>query len=191
MSYIFYLFILFFGFSRQEYWGGLSFPSPVDHILSELSTMTHPSWVVLHGMAHSFNEFAKLWAMWSVWLVFCDYGFHSVCPLPDKSKRLIETSWWERVTGGTESCSDGWGHAQFSSVQFRCSVMSHTLWLHGLHHSRPPCQSSTPRVYSNSCPFGQWCHPTISSSVVSFSSCLQSFPTSGSFQKSQLFASGG
>ena len=99
--------ILFMGFSRQEYWGGLSFPSPVDHILSELSTMTHPSWVVLHGMAHSFIEFDKLWAMWSVWLVFCDYGFHSVCPLPDKSKKLIETSWWERMTGGTGSCSDG------------------------------------------------------------------------------------
>ena len=114
----FYLFILFTGFSRQEYWGVLSFPSPVDHILSELSTMTHPSWVALHGMAHSFIELDKLWAMWSVWLVFCDYGFHSVCPLPDKSKRLIETSWWERLTGGTWSCSDGWGHAHFSLVQF-------------------------------------------------------------------------
>ena len=57
--YIFCLFILFIGFSRQEYWSGLPFPSPVDHVLSELSTMTHPSWVALHGMAHSFIELDK------------------------------------------------------------------------------------------------------------------------------------
>ena len=69
--------------------------------------------------------------------------------------------------------------------------MSNSLWLHGLQHARPPCPSPTPRVYSNSCPLSQWCHPTISSSVVLFSSCLQSFPASGSFQMSQLFTSGG
>ena len=55
----FCLFILFMGFSRQEYQSGLPFPSPVDHVLSELSTMTHLSWVALHGMAHSFNELDK------------------------------------------------------------------------------------------------------------------------------------
>ena len=55
----FYLFILFMGFSRQEYWSGLSFPSPVDHVLSELSTMTHPFWVALHSMGHSFIELDK------------------------------------------------------------------------------------------------------------------------------------
>ena len=55
----FYLLILFMGFSRQEYWSGLPFPFPVDHILSELSTMAHPSWVALHGMAHSFTELDK------------------------------------------------------------------------------------------------------------------------------------
>ena len=77
--------------------------------------------------------------------------------------------------------------AQFSSVTQSCP----TLWPHGLQHARPPCPSPTPRVYSNSCPLSQWCHPTISSSVVSFSSHLQSFPASGSFQMSQLFASGG
>ena len=55
----FCLFILFMGFSRQEYWSGLPFPSPVDHVLSELSTMTHPSWVALHGIAHSFTELDK------------------------------------------------------------------------------------------------------------------------------------
>ena len=59
------------GFLRQECWSGLSFPSPVDHILSELSTMTCQSWVALHGMAHSFIELDKVWSMWSDWLVFC------------------------------------------------------------------------------------------------------------------------
>ena len=69
--------------------------------------------------------------------------------------------------------------------------MSDSLQSHGLKHSRVPCPSKTPGVYPNSCPLGQWCHPTFSSSVVPFSSCPQSFPTSGSFQMSQLFVSGG
>ena len=80
---------------------------------------------------------------------------------------------------------------QFSSVQFSCSVMSDSLWPHGLQHARPPCPSPTPGVYSNSCPLSQWCHPIISSSVVPFSSHLQLFPASGSFQMSQFFTSGG
>ena len=80
---------------------------------------------------------------------------------------------------------------QFRSVQLSCSVVSDSLWPHGLQHARPPCPSSTSRACSNSCPLSQWCHPTISSSVVLFSSCLQSFPASGSFQMSQFFASGG
>ena len=74
--------------------------------------------------------------------------------------------------------------------QFSLSVMSHTLWSHGLHHARPPCPSLTSGVYSHSCPFSWWCHPTISSSVVPFPSDLQSFPASGSFQMSQFFTSG-
>ena len=69
--------------------------------------------------------------------------------------------------------------------------MSDSLRPHGLQHSRPPCPSSTPRVYSNSCPLSQWCHPIISSSVVPFSSCLQSFPASGSFPMNHFFTSGG
>ena len=68
--------------------------------------------------------------------------------------------------------------------------MSNSLWPHGLQHTRIPCPSSTPRAYSNSCPLSWWCHPTMLSSVVPFSSCLQSFPTSGSFQMSQFFVSG-
>ena len=65
-----------------------------------------------------------------------------------------------------------------------------SLWPHGLQHARLPCPSPTPAVCSNSCPSSQWCHPTISSSVIPFS-CLQSLPASGSFQMSQFFASGG
>ena len=78
----------------------------------------------------------------------------------------------------------------FSSVQFSHSVVSDSLQPHELQHARPPCPSPTPRVYSNLCPLSWWCHPTISSSVVPFSSCPQSFPISGSFQMSHLFAWG-
>ena len=73
-------------------------------------------------------------------------------------------------------------HAQF---------VSNILWPHGLQHTRSPCPSPTPRLYSNSCLLSRWCHPTISSSVVPFSFCHQSFPASGSFQMSQFFTSGG
>ena len=83
-----------------------------------------------------------------------------------------------------------WIIVDFSSVQFSRSVVSNSLRLYGLQHARPPCPSSTPGVYSNSCPSSQWCHPAISSSVVPFSSRLPSFPASGSFQMSQLFTSG-
>ena len=79
----------------------------------------------------------------------------------------------------------------FSSVQFSHSLVSDSLWLHELQHARPPCPSPTPRVHPNPCPLSQWCHSTISSSVVPFSSCPQSFPASGSFQMSQPFMSGG
>ena len=77
------------------------------------------------------------------------------------------------------------------SVQFSHSVMPESLQPHGLQHARLPCPSPTPRACSNSCPSGQWCHPTISSSVIPFSSCLQSFPASGSFPVSHFFTSGG
>ena len=77
------------------------------------------------------------------------------------------------------------------SVKFCRSVMSDSLWPHALQHTRLPCPSPTPRAYSNSCPSSWWFHPTISSSVVPISSCLQSFPASGSFLMSQFFTSGG
>ena len=70
----------------------------------------------------------------------------------------------------------------YRSVQFSHSVVSDYLWSHGLQHARPPCPSTTPRVYPNSCPLSRWCHATIWSSVVPFSSCPLSFPASWSFQ---------
>ena len=78
-----------------------------------------------------------------------------------------------------------------NSVQFSCSIVSDSLRPYGLLYTRLPCPLSTPRAYSNSCPLSQWYHPTISSSVVPFSSCLQSCPTSGPFARSQFFTSGG
>ena len=83
------------------------------------------------------------------------------------------------------------GDQSFSSVQFSRSVVSDSLRPHELQHARPPCPSPTPGVHSNSHPSSQWCHPAISSSVIPFSSCLQSLPASESFPMSQLFAWGG
>ena len=84
-----------------------------------------------------------------------------------------------------------WFAWSFSSVQFNRSVMLDSFRPHGLQHARAPCPSPTPGVYSNSCPLSRWCHPTIWSSVIPFSSHLQSFPASRSFQMSQFFSSGG
>ena len=85
------------------------------------------------------------------------------------------------------------GHAPSVSQSVQCSlsVMSDSLWPPGLQHAGPPCPSPTPGAYSNSCLLSWWCHPTISSSVIPFSSCPQSFPASGSFPMSRFFASGG
>ena len=81
--------------------------------------------------------------------------------------------------------------SDWNSVQFSCSVVSDSLQPHEPQHARPPCPSPTPGVHPNLCPLSRWCHPTISSSVIPFSSCSQSLPASGSFQMSQLFSSGG
>ena len=86
------------------------------------------------------------------------------------------------------------GRVTFCCLQvshFSRSVMSNSLWPHGLQHTRLPCPASIPRVYSNSCPLSRWCNPTIASSVVPFTSQLPSFPASGSFPMSWLFSSGG
>ena len=82
-------------------------------------------------------------------------------------------------------------YSNFSAVQFSHAVVYYSLQPHGLQHARLPCSSRTPKACSNSCPPSQWCHPTISSSVVPFSSCFQSFPAPGSFPMNQFFTSGG
>ena len=108
------------------------------------------------------------------------------CPSPGIEPASLMS---RALTGRFLTPSSTWSWIQ--SIQFSRSVVSDSLRCHELQHSRPPCPSPTPEVYSNSCPLSRWCHPTISSSVVPFSSHLQSFLASGSFQKSQFFISGG
>ena len=92
--------------------------------------------------------------------------------------------------GGYET--DPWQvKCRSNSVQFSRSVVSNSMQPHGLQHARPPCPSTMLGVYPNSCPLSQWCHATISSSIIPFSSCLQSFPASGYFPVSQFFTSSG
>ena len=112
-----------------------------------------------------------------------------------KLQRCIFSLFWS-LGNPCASCQQGRSHSGASSLGICCccslaSVVSHSLRPHGLQHSRLPCPSPSSRVCSNSCPLNQWCHPTISSSVVPFSSCLQSFPASRAFPMCQLFASGG
>ena len=109
-----------------------------------------------------------------------------------------DTKWASAVGMCQKICSVKDCHKTFicrkysiCSVQFSCSIVSDSLRPHGLQHTRPPCPSPTPGVHSNSCPLSQWCHPTISSSFIPFSSCPQSFSASGSFPMSQSFTSGG
>ena len=109
-----------------------------------------------------------------------DLGYH----LRPKKKKSNSCSVWSFF----EHLERIW---MSSFSQFSYSVVSNSLQPHGLLHARLPCPSPTPGVYSNSSPSSRWCHPTISSSVIIFSSCLQSFPASGSFQMSQFFTSGG
>ena len=102
-----------------------------------------------------------------------------------KTNKIVFSTW-----NNCSYCASD-GNIFYHSVQFGCSVVSNSLRPHGLQHAKPPCPSPTPGVYSHSCPSSRWCHPTISSSIVPFSSCLQFFPASGSFPMSQFFASGG
>ena len=107
---------------------------------------------------------------------------------------LIAFNIWEsKLHGNLGLVFHAWQYwwPKFSSAQLSCSVVSDSLRPHESQHARPPCPSPTPGVYSNSCPLSHWCHSAISSSVVPFSSHLQSFPASWSFQMSQFFASGG
>ena len=117
--------ILFMGFSSQEYWSGLPLPSPVDHILSELSTMTRPSWLALHGMAHSCIDLDKAEIHVISLVSFLWLWFSFLLPSKDKDKRLVEASWWEELAlGESGSCSDGQGHAQHNFLLMGGSVFT-------------------------------------------------------------------
>ena len=106
-------------------------------------------------------------------------------PLP---LRYVTKKWGTEIWTSLKSMFFTLYH--ISSVQFSCSVTSYSLQPHGLQHARPPCPSPIPGFYSNSCALNQWCHPTISSSVIPFS-CLQSFPAWGYFPVNQFYTSGG
>ena len=111
------------------------------------------------------------------------------------SRRSSQPRDWTRVSGIVGRCFTVWATREVyttpSSVQFSHSVVSNSLRPHGLQYAKLPCPLPTPGVCTNSHPSSQWCHPTISSSVIPFSSCLQSFLELGSFQMSLFFASGG
>ena len=139
--------------------------------------------------------------IYAVW--FCLY-------LLKKKQENLSVVLWDTIAlsfgveEGSSGCEGTWGNSRVLgmldflikgvvtkvSVQFSHSVVSDSLQSHGLQHARLPCPSPTPGACSNSCPLSQWCHPTISSSVIPFSSCLQSFPESKTFSISQFFTSG-
>ena len=120
-------------------------------------------------------------------------GNFKVCPDSTGDQRSLDWLTWQLKTEqnffrkGLSWCL--WMYC--FSVQFSHSVVSDSLRLHESQHTKPPCPSPTPRVYPNSCPSSRWCHPSISSYVVPFSSCPQSLPASESFPMSQLFTWGG
>ena len=151
------------GFSKQEYWSGLPCPP--------LGTLPDPGTeLCLLCLMHCRRFFTT-----SSHLGSPSHPFPTAVRIDDK--------WLSALTSPRELFPPP---PQQSSVQFSCSVVSDSLRLHGLQHTRPPWPLPTPGVYSNSCPLSWWCHATISSSVIPFSSWLQSFPASGSFPMSQV-----
>ena len=152
------------------------------------------------------------WLFWYVSLTLCWMLYTVIIHLSEakinlhKWNMILEIYWisrWKKcfpgpsrhkkykTTFGPHNSTGGFYQTVKSSAEVRCSLVSNSLWPHGLQHTRPPCPSATPGVYWNSWPLSQWCHPTISSSVFPFSSRLQFFPASGAFPMSQFFASSG
>ena len=139
--------------------------------ISPRADMVRKSSIILCGHIES-QAWSETW--WAVTVLVCFRGPMAVELSAIATMALGKLRWM--VTP-----------SRFNSVQFSHSVVSDSLRPHESQHARPPCPSPTPGVYSNSCPLSWWCHPTISSSVVPFSSLPQSFPPSGSFQMSQFF----
>ena len=172
-------------FSRQEYWSGLPFPPPGDPPNAGIKPRTPalqadslPSELFEKPLPRLGEILENKFDLGESWLIFLHHKVSVnclscyACPI---YATIILFKWGANAT----------------SVQFSRSVMFNSLRPHEPQHARPPCPSPTPCVHTNPCPLSCWCHPTISSSVVPFSSCPQSFPASMSFPMSQFLASGG
>ena len=147
-------------------------------------------WIAAHQSSlffHYLQEFAQTHVHW------VDDAIQPSHPLSPSSPLVLSLSQHQGLSNELAVCITWPKYWSFSFIisQFSRSVISSSLQPHGLLHASLPCSSPTPRTCSNSCPSSWWCHPIISSSVVPFSFCFQSFPASGSFPVSQLFASGG
>ena len=165
------------GFPRQECWSGLPFPPSGDLSNPGSNPCLLHQQMILYQLSHQGSPRILKWVA---------YPF-SRGSSPSRNRTGVSC-----ITGGLfyQLSYQGSPYTCISSVQFSCSVVSDTLQPHGLQHARLHCPTATLRVYSNSRPSSQWCHPTISSSVAPFL-YLQSFPASGYFPMSQLFTSGG
>ena len=160
-----------------KFWGGKEAGARASRLASQRSRTLHQSISIPSFTTACSPVFAQVWEAVTGWAqggmrLGTENMLHTA--LGNKTERERDLSWF-----------------LFSSVQFSCSVMSDSLRPHESQHARPPGPSPTPGVYSNLCPLSQWRYPTISSSVVPFSSCPQSLPASGSFPMSQFFALGG
>ena len=141
-----------------------------------------------HAHACFYNYTTYMYCIWYVYNI-CEYVFKQCTINVD----ILVSQWQTMRSKLSQSLFEELHYLELLivSVQFSRSVVSDSFWPHESQHAKPPCPSPTPRVYSNTYPSSRWCHPAISSSVVPFSSRPQSFPASGSFPMSQLFAWGG
>ena len=166
--------------SRERYLGIWCFQSPVTHTVLGTTRLLWCSWqlTLTPSSKVKISLLYPIICLSGVWMG--SLSSHAGLKVDFK---FCSGKMWTLCSSPSE--------AHLSSVAFNCSVTYDSLWPRGLQHARPPCPSPTPGVYPNSCPLSQWCHPTISSSVIPFSSCTLSFTASGSFLMSQLFTSGG